>query len=44
MPRRNKNAGKVYPVSYKQYARLLGLTPMQRVKIYKFIMKGGVTK
>ena len=44
MGRKNRNAGKVYPVSFKQYANLLGLSPIQRVKIYKFIMKGGVTK
>ena len=41
--RKNKNARKQYPVSYKQYARMIGMNPIQRVKIYKFL-KGGVTK
>jgi len=40
--RKNKRARKRYPVSYKQYATMLGLSPKQRVKIYKYL-KGGVT-
>ena len=36
MPRRNRNARKVYRIDYARFAREAGLTPRQRVKIYKF--------
>lgn len=39
MPRRNKNARKIYQVSLHQLARELELNPKQRVKIGKYIAK-----
>ena len=47
MPRRNRNAGKVYRIDYARFAREMGLNPIQRVKTYKFFvktLKGGGTK
>jgi hypothetical protein len=37
MPRRNKNARKVYTVSLHQLQRELDLTTIQRVKVGRFI-------
>jgi hypothetical protein len=36
MPRKHKNARKVYRVDYARFAREVGITPMQRIIIYKF--------
>lgn len=43
MARKNKNGKKRYPISYKQYATMLGLSPRQRVKVAKWFIKRGVT-
>ena len=39
MPRKNKNAKKIYAVSLHQLQREIGLTVRQRVKVGKFITK-----
>lgn len=48
MPRKNKNARKVYRIDFARFSRQIGLTPYQRVKTIKFIrselnniLKGG---
>lgn len=47
MARKHKNARKVYRIDYARFAREAGLTPIQRVKTFKFFrpfLKGGETK
>ena len=36
MARKNRNGRKRYPVSYKQYATMLKLSPLQRIKVAKW--------
>jgi hypothetical protein len=39
MPRKNKNARKVYRIDYARFAREMGFSPIQRVKTAKLIMQ-----
>jgi hypothetical protein len=37
MPRKNKNARKVYKIDFARFAKAAGLTPMQRINTIRFI-------